>query len=155
MAEEELPSRERILTYLAAHGGSVESADGRGLTSRMAKAVGYEQLSALNAILARLEREGVIVRDVRGKRTFRIALSGSGVRSRAAGAGADRVPDVAAQPRVGEPQDERVEALVASVSELRQAYRDLEGRLAALERATGEPGVPPSGRTRWHRRGQR
>jgi DNA-binding PadR family transcriptional regulator len=41
----------------------------------MAKAVGYEDLSTLNAMLARLEREGAIVREVRGRRTYRIALT--------------------------------------------------------------------------------
>ncbi len=68
-------SRQRILDYLAEQGGSVESADGRGLTRRMAHAVGYEDLSTLNAMLTRLEREGAIVRDVRGRRTYRIALA--------------------------------------------------------------------------------
>ncbi len=68
-------SRQRILDYLAGQGGSVESSDGRGLTRRMARAVGYEDLSTLNAMLHRLEREGAIVRDVRGRRTYRIALA--------------------------------------------------------------------------------
>ena len=67
-------SRQRILDYLADQGGSVESSDGRGLTRRMARSVGYEDLSTLNAMLTRLEREGAIVRDVRGRRTYSIAL---------------------------------------------------------------------------------
>ena len=71
-------SRQRILDYLASRGGSVESSEGRGLTRQMAEAVGYEDLSTLNAMLTRMEREGVIVRNVRGRRTFRIALASSG-----------------------------------------------------------------------------
>lgn len=68
-------TRQRILDYLAKQGGSVESADGRGLTRRMAQAVGYDDLSTLNAMLTRLEREGAIVREVRGRRTYRIAVA--------------------------------------------------------------------------------
>ncbi len=71
---ETMGSRQRILDYLSAQGGSVESPEGRGLTKQMAEAVGYDELSALNAMLGRLETEGVITRDVRGRRTYRIAL---------------------------------------------------------------------------------
>ena len=73
-----MSSRQRILDYLAAQGGSVESSEGRGLTRQMAEAVGYDDLSTLNAMLTRMEREGVIVRDVRGRRTFRISLAPTG-----------------------------------------------------------------------------
>lgn len=41
----------------------------------MARTVGYEDLSTLNGLLTRLEREGVIVREVRGRRTYRITLA--------------------------------------------------------------------------------
>lgn len=68
-------SRRRVLDFLASRGGSLESEDGRGITREMAKAVGYEDLSTLNAMLTRLEREGAIVREVRGRRTYRIALT--------------------------------------------------------------------------------
>ncbi|MDP8992549.1 MAG: helix-turn-helix transcriptional regulator [Actinomycetota bacterium] len=91
-------SRQRILDYLASHGGSVESSDGRGLTREMARAVGYEDLSTLNAMLTRLEREGAIVREVRGRRTYRIAVASAAPQRRtkrgAAGAG-DPSPDEA------------------------------------------------------------
>jgi len=70
------PARERILTYLRQHGGRVESPDGLGLTAEMAAATGYGQVAALNAMLVRLEGEGVIKRVVRGKRTLSIALAG-------------------------------------------------------------------------------
>jgi hypothetical protein len=66
--------RERILKYLSSQGGRIDSADGRGLTSKMAARVGYDNIAALNAILARLERDGEIKRVVRGKRTYSIAL---------------------------------------------------------------------------------
>ncbi|HSH62100.1 MAG TPA: helix-turn-helix transcriptional regulator [Acidimicrobiales bacterium] len=75
-------SRRRVLDFLASRGGSVESEDGRGITREMAKAVGYEDLSTLNAMLTRLEREGAIVREVRGRRTYRIALTPEAVKGR-------------------------------------------------------------------------
>lgn len=67
-------SRARVVAYLDEHGGAVESRDGRGLTRRLAEAIGYTDLSGLNALLTRLERDGVLTREVRGRRTFRIAL---------------------------------------------------------------------------------
>jgi PadR family transcriptional regulator PadR len=78
-----VPARQRILDYLAAQGGSLESAQGQGLTRQLAEAVGYDDLSALNAMLTRLEREGSIARDVRGRRTYRIALVPGGRPGRA------------------------------------------------------------------------
>jgi PadR family transcriptional regulator, regulatory protein PadR len=76
-------SRKRVLDFLASRGGSVESDEGRGITREMAEAVGYEDLSTLNAMLTRLEREGSIVRDVRGRRTYRIALTSDASKTRA------------------------------------------------------------------------
>ena len=73
--------RERILNYLSSQGGRIDSVDGRGLTSRMAARVGYDNIAALNAILARLERDGEIKRVVRGKRTYSIALKGRAPRA--------------------------------------------------------------------------
>src|SRR5438270_13270696 len=77
------PSRQRIIDYLTSRGGNISSPDGRGLTSSLAKAAGYTDLGVLNAMLSRLEKEGVISRDVRGRRTFGISLGG---RRSAAGA---------------------------------------------------------------------
>ncbi len=68
--------RERILNYLSSQGGRIDSVDGRGLTSKMASKVGYDNIAALNAILARLERDGEIKRVVRGKQTYSIAVRG-------------------------------------------------------------------------------
>ena len=76
-------SRQRIIDYLSSRGGRITSPDGRGLTSSLAKAAGYTDLGVLNAMLSRLEKEGVISRDVRGRRTFGISLGG---RRSAAGA---------------------------------------------------------------------
>ncbi len=70
----ELTTRERILAYLCAHDGSVESATGHGLTREVAAQVGCQSLGALNRVLNRLDKEGVISRDVQGRRTYRITL---------------------------------------------------------------------------------
>lgn len=78
----EASSRKRLIAYLADKGGSVESATGRGLTQEMATALGYAELTALNSMLSRLERDGLITREVRGRRTYRIALTDAGDRRR-------------------------------------------------------------------------
>lgn len=64
-----------MLDYLADQGGTVESADGLGLVRAMADALGYEGNGGLNAMLAGLERDGLVAREVRGRRTYRIALT--------------------------------------------------------------------------------
>src|SRR3954447_19530569 len=76
-------SRQRILDHLAAQGGRITSPDGRGLTAQLAAAAGYRDLGVLNAMLSRLESEGVIRRDIRGRRTFSITLARRGGRSTA------------------------------------------------------------------------
>lgn len=70
-------SRQRVLAYLADRGGSVTSPSGQGLTQEMARALGYSDVTPLNSMLARLERDGLIEREVRGRRTYRVALTGS------------------------------------------------------------------------------
>jgi len=70
--------RDRIIAYLSENGGRVESPDGLGLTAEMAAATGYNQVAALNAMLVRLENEGIITRNVRGKRTLGISLNRRG-----------------------------------------------------------------------------
>src|SRR5438105_8600482 len=79
-----MSSRERIITFIATEGGRITSPDGRGLTSRLAAAAGYRDLGVLNAMLSRLETEGVIRRDIRGRRTFSISLARGGTRAAAA-----------------------------------------------------------------------
>src|SRR3954468_17791021 len=94
--------RDRIITYLSENGGRVESPDGLGLTAEMAAATGYNQVAALNAMLVRLESEGIISRDVRGKRTLAISLSKrGGATGRARSAPASRAPSTRKATRGG------------------------------------------------------
>lgn len=64
---------ERVKAYLAERGGSVESETGRGITAPLAEAVGTD-LGVLNGVLARMEKAGSLSREVRGRRTYRLAL---------------------------------------------------------------------------------
>ena len=66
-------TRERIIAYLAEAG---ELFDANGMAStRLAAAVGYPGSSvAFAQLLSGMERSGLIEREVRGKRTYRIGL---------------------------------------------------------------------------------
>ena len=66
-------TRERITAYLAEAG---ELFDANGMAStQLAAAVGYPGSSvAFAQLLSGMERSGLIERDVRGKRTYRIGL---------------------------------------------------------------------------------
>jgi len=77
-------TRDRIIAHLAAAG---EIADPTGMAStRLAEAVGYPGSSvAFAQLLSGMERDGLIAREVRGKRTYRITLAdGAAARSRLA-----------------------------------------------------------------------
>jgi hypothetical protein len=67
-------TRDRIIAHL---GLVAEIADGTGMAStRLAEAVGYPGSSvAFAQLLSGMERDGLINREVRGKRTYRITLS--------------------------------------------------------------------------------
>ena len=67
-------TREHIVAYLIQAG---ELTDSTGMAStRLATAVGYPGSSvAFAQLLSGMERSGIIERDVRGKRTYRIGLS--------------------------------------------------------------------------------
>ncbi|MGH3253546.1 MAG: hypothetical protein ACRDOI_46055 [Trebonia sp.] len=67
-------TRDRIVAHLAL---VAEIADGTGMAStRLAEAVGYPGSSvAFAQLLSGMERDGLINREVRGKRTYRITLS--------------------------------------------------------------------------------
>jgi hypothetical protein len=67
-------TRDRIIAHLAL---VAEVADGGGMAStRLAEAVGYPGSSvAFAQLLSGMERDGLINREVRGKRTYRITLS--------------------------------------------------------------------------------
>jgi hypothetical protein len=66
-------TRDRVIAYLAS---VKEIADPTGMAStRLAEAVGYPGSSvAFAQLLSGMERDGLIVREVRGKRTYRITL---------------------------------------------------------------------------------
>ena len=80
-------TRDRIIAHLAA---TDEIADPTGMAStRLAEAVGYPGSSvAFAQLLSGMERDGLIVREVRGKRTYRITLADGAAASLAARAGA-------------------------------------------------------------------
>jgi hypothetical protein len=75
-------TRDRIIAHLAL---VAEVADRTGMAStRLAEAVGYPGSSvAFAQLLSGMERDGLISREVRGKRTYRIALSAQGTPGRA------------------------------------------------------------------------
>src|SRR5580658_10666319 len=87
-------TRDRIMSYLAAAG---EIKDEGGMASTvLAKAIGYPGSSiAFAQLLSGMERSGLIERDVRGKRTYRIGLGPMA----AAGADADADADADAADR--------------------------------------------------------
>jgi hypothetical protein len=82
-------TRDRIINHLAA---VAEIADTTGMAStRLAEAVAYPGSSvAFAQLLSGMERDGLISREVRGKRTYRITLAAKAA-ARLAGAGADAI----------------------------------------------------------------
>ena len=126
--------RDKIIEYLRDRDGIITSDDGRGLTAAIAAEVGYDDLPTLNGMLARLERDGVIEREIRGKRTYRISLAGDG---RAAA----RRP-VGSRERTAQPAAEPA----PSVAELRRTLALLEARVADLE---AQAGASARKRRRW------
>ncbi len=69
-------TRDKIIAHLAA---VAEIADPGGMAStKLAEAVGYPGSSvAFAQLLSGMERDGLITREVRGKRTYRITMSGT------------------------------------------------------------------------------
>jgi hypothetical protein len=78
-------TRDRIIAHLAV---VAEIADPAGMAStKLAEAVGYPGSSvAFAQLLSGMERDGLIAREVRGKRTYRITLADSTAAAQAAGA---------------------------------------------------------------------
>ena len=76
-------TRDRIVAHLAL---VAEVADGTGMAStRLAEAVGYPGSSvAFAQLLSGMERDGLISREVRGKRTYRIVLTAPAAAGRGA-----------------------------------------------------------------------
>jgi hypothetical protein len=78
-------TRDRVVAYLV---DVAEIADPTGMAStRLAEAVGYPGSSvAFAQLLSGMERDGLIAREVRGKRTYRITLATGARAARAAAA---------------------------------------------------------------------
>ena len=140
-------TREHIIAYLAEAG---ELFDANGMVStRLAAAVGYPGSSvAFAQLLSGMERSGLIEREVRGKRTYRIGLGAarggtarvvSGVRA------AQAIPGVSAAGAAGREMagfdyDELARRLLVQVIR-RLAATDAEA--GALDRpAAGQPAAP-------------
>jgi hypothetical protein len=147
--------RQAILDFLSRHGGSLESAEGRGLTGPMADAVGCDSLAELNGMLERMVKEGVIERVASGGRTFRIALvkpptdgpvtrspipvdrpRGGDALAELRGAQQDLQAQVSAAATT---MDEAVRLgaeLSTALMTMQEALRDLNARVTALERSS-------------------
>ena len=138
-------TRDRIVAYLAE---VAEIADSTGMAStRLAEAVGYPGSSvAFAQLLSGMERDGLITREIRGKRTYRITLAAGARAARAArhphavpGAHpADAQADGAASPAafgVGFDYDELARRLLIQVvRRLAATPAGLEQTVAGLER---------------------
>jgi len=140
-------TRDRIIAHLTA---ADEIADPTGMAStRLAEAVGYPGSSvAFAQLLSGMERDGLIAREVRGKRTYRIALAdgaaarsglatglaaGPGGRSGLDGAGR-RLPSAPAMAPVEFDYDELARRLLVQVvRRLAVTPADLQQTVAALE----------------------
>jgi hypothetical protein len=108
-------TREHIIAYLA---DSAELFDPGGMAStRLAAAVGYPGSSvAFAQLLSGMERSGLIERDVRGKRTYRIGLgSMAGADQAGAGSAVSSVAGSAVGSAAGFDYDELARRLLAQV----------------------------------------
>jgi hypothetical protein len=93
-------TRQRIIAYLAEAG---ELYDANGMAStQLAAAVGYPGSSvAFAQLLSGMERSGLIAREVRGKRTYRIGLGPARTTGPGAGARAPALAGLAGGPAGG------------------------------------------------------
>jgi len=76
---------EKVIAYLAGRGGSIAAPDGRGLTARIARAIRCENPNNVLITLRLLEAQGLVTREARGRRTFRISLVDQGKSARVRG----------------------------------------------------------------------
>lgn len=112
-------------------------------STRLAEAVGYPGTSvAFAQLLSGMERDGLISREVRGKRTYRIALSASAATRRGPDPAAEdsALPSHVAFPApvdYDELADRVIIRLVRRIAEMTSA------ELAILERLLA-PGNPPA-----------
>jgi hypothetical protein len=132
--------RNRIVEYLAQQGAVVDS--GGKATSVLKKAIGYEGTDAgFTQVVAAMAKAGLLTRQIRGKRTYRISNSAnSGGRATVAGTGQEGEGSM--------DYDELAAALLAQVARAAAAPTDvsesatwarrrleqLEARNAALQR---------------------
>jgi hypothetical protein len=137
-----LGTRDRVLSYLA----DGEISDPKGMASTvLAEAVGYPGSSAAFAqLLSGMERSGLIEREIRGKRTYRIAATAGGTRrgegSAAGRGGQQREPAASESVRPGD--------LVTPPGDADFDYDELARRLLVqvVRRLAVSPGdAPPPG----------
>lgn len=105
-------TRDRIVAYLV---DVIEIADPTGMAStRLAEAVGYPGSSvAFAQLLSGMERDGLIAREIRGKRTYRITMAAGARAARAAARHSPAVPGVPdARPGAGAHADGTVPAAI-------------------------------------------
>jgi hypothetical protein len=134
-------TRQRIIAYLAEAG---ELYDANGMAStQLAAAVGYPGSSvAFAQLLSGMERSGLIVREVRGKRTYRIGLGPAGVVSGVgAGAAVPGVPEVTGAGAAGFDYDELARRLLVQVVR-RLAAADPEADPPEASPAPDQPASP-------------
>jgi len=141
-------TRERITAYLAESG---ELFDANGMAStQLAAAVGYPGSSvAFAQLLSGMERSGLIERDVRGKRTYRISLGPaqggaarvvSGVTPRVSAGGAAGAAGAAGREMAGFDYDELARRLLVQVVR-RLAATDAEA--STPDRSAADEPAPP------------
>lgn len=132
--------RDRIIAHLAL---VAEVTDGAGMAStRLAEAVGYPGSSvAFAQLLSGMERDGLIRREVRGKRTYRITLSAPAAPRGAADAArspADQAVPAAFAPVID--YDELADRVILRL--LRRLTRLSPDELATLERLLAHGDLP-------------
>ena len=100
--ERAVGTRDRVMSHLAAS-GEIRDATGMASTA-LAEAIGYPGSSvAFAQLLSGMERSGLIEREVRGKRTYRITAAGTAWTASAAGtAGAAGRGSALAPPRASQ-----------------------------------------------------
>jgi len=122
-------TRDRVVAYLA---DVAEIADPTGMAStRLAEAVGYPGSSvAFAQLLSGMDRDGLIAREVRGKRTYRITLAAGARAARAAARRSAAVPGVpGAHPVAGAHADVAPNGTAQAASAAGVDYDELARRL--------------------------
>jgi len=122
-------TRDRVVAYLA---DVAEIADPTGMAStRLAEAVGYPGSSvAFAQLLSGMDRDGLIAREVRGKRTYRITLAAGARAARAAARRSAAVPGVpGAHPVAGAHADGAPNGTAPAASAAGVDYDELARRL--------------------------